>query len=73
MTAKAINASVQGLQGAIIAFQKGVVNPLATQVSNFSQAIGKFNRSHQEFLKEQVGGMENKLDAIINLLNKPEK
>lgn len=24
-------------------------------------------------LKEQVGGMENKLDAIINLLNKPEK
>ena len=54
MTAKAINASVQGLQGAIVAFQKGVVNPLATQVSNFSQAIGKFNRSHQEFLKEQV-------------------
>lgn len=24
-------------------------------------------------LKEQVGGMENKLDAIINLLNKSEK
>jgi len=54
MTAKAINASVQGLQGAIGAFQKGVVNPLATQISAFSQAIGRFNSSHQEFLREQI-------------------
>ena len=54
MTAKAINASVQGLQGAIGAFQKGVVNPLATQVSAFSQAVGRFNKSHQEYLREQI-------------------
>ena len=54
MTAKAINASVQGLQGAIGAFQKGVVSPLATQVTAFSQAINRFNKSHQEYLKEQI-------------------
>lgn len=54
MTAKAINASVQGLQGAVSAFQKGVVNPLATQVGAFSQAIGRFNKSHQEYLREQI-------------------
>ena len=54
ITAKAINASVQSLQGAINAFQKGVVDPLATQVGAFSQAIGRFNKSHQEYLREQI-------------------
>lgn len=54
ITAKAINASVQGLQGTIQQFQKAVINPLSKSVTAFSQSISKFNATHQVYLREQV-------------------
>ena len=54
ITAKSINASVQGLSTSVQQFQKGVINPLSKVVSNFSQSVARFNSQHQEYLKQQI-------------------